>query len=80
MPRFAFKVQRGKFSDLPPVKTELESSEAAWRAGMDMCADLVRGIVDSLTPTDPEWVVTIENDAGETIFRFRIMGEVVTRH
>ena len=45
-----------------------------------MCADLVRGIVDSLTPTDPEWAVTIANDAGETIFRFRITGEVVTRH
>ncbi len=76
MPRFAFQVQRGKFSDAPIVEDDLEDHPAAWRAGLELCADLVREIVENLSPTDPEWVVAVKNDRGEILFRFRLSGEM----
>ena len=79
MPRFAFHVQRGRFSNSPVVEAELDDHQAAWRAGADICADLIREIVHSLSPTEPEWCVAVSDATGQTLYRFRITGEELPR-
>jgi hypothetical protein len=42
----------------------------AWRAGADICADLVNEIIHSLTPAEPEWRVAIDDETGKTLYHF----------
>jgi hypothetical protein len=77
MPRFSFQIQKGKFSEAPAVETELDGPDAAWREGLDICADLVREIVQTLSPTEPEWRVAVADEAGKPLYRFRVIGEAV---
>jgi uncharacterized protein DUF6894 len=80
MQRFSFHVQRGKFSGSPIIEADLENSAAAWRAALDICTDLARDICESLTPADPQWLIAVKNEADETIFRFRLIGEIPNNH
>jgi len=75
MPRFSFQVQRGKFSDAPPVQSDLHDHDAAWRAGAEICSDLIREIILSLTPSEPEWQVAVSDERGNTLYRFRLIAE-----
>jgi hypothetical protein len=75
MPRFSFHVQRGKFSDAPAIQSDLHDHDAAWRAGADICCDLIKEIIHSLTPAEPEWRVAVSDEAGKTLYRFRLIAE-----
>jgi hypothetical protein len=77
MPKFSFQVQRGKFSDSPSVESDLNDRHAAWRAGADICADLAKEIIHSLTPTEPEWRVAVADETGNTLYRFRLIAETM---
>lgn len=50
---------------------------AAWRAGADICADLVKEIIHSLTPAEPEWRVAVDDETGKTLYRFRLIAETI---
>jgi hypothetical protein len=44
------------------------------RAG-DICSDLIKEIIHSLTPAEPEWRVAVSDEAGKTLYRFRLIAE-----
>jgi hypothetical protein len=53
----------------------LHDHDAAWRAGADICSDLIKEIIHSLTPAEPEWRVAVSDEAGKTLYRFRLIAE-----
>jgi hypothetical protein len=70
-------MQRAKFSKAPSVYAVLRDNAAARKAGTDICGDLIRGITDSLTPTEPEWSVAVLDETGKTLSRFRVVAETL---
>jgi hypothetical protein len=77
MPRFSFQVQRGKFANSPTIEAILKDNADAWRAGADLCADLAREIVASLTPAEPEWRVAVVDETGNALHLFRLIAETL---
>jgi uncharacterized protein DUF6894 len=75
VPRFSFQVERGKFSNSPSIESILHDHQAAWYAGAEICADLVKEIIHGLTPSEPEWRVAVNDENGKTLFRFRLIAE-----
>jgi hypothetical protein len=76
MPRFAFQVQPGQSLKLPAIEDFLNESEAARKAALGICTDLARDIVGGLTQ-DSEWWLKVLNEAGEPIFRLRLLAETL---
>ena len=72
-----FRCNGGKSSKAPSVYAVLRDNAAAWKAGTDICGDLIRGITDSLTPTEPEWSVAVLDETGKTLSRFRVVAETL---
>jgi hypothetical protein len=77
MPRFSFQVLRGRFSNSPSVEATLKDNGAAWRAGADICGDLIKDIANSLTPAEPEWSAAVSDETGQMLFRFRVVAETL---
>ena len=49
MPRFSFQVLRGPSFYFPNFESDLHDDAAAFRAGADICANLVEEIIHSLS-------------------------------
>ena len=77
MPTYAFQVIKGKFSDCPRVEAVLDDAEAARQAAAKIFTDLIRGIVPTLTETEPEWHIDVLDEVGKRLFRFRIIAETL---
>jgi hypothetical protein len=76
MPRFVFQVQAGQSPELPAIEEVLKDREAARKAALGMCADLAKDIVAGLTE-DSEWRLDVLNEAGEPVFRLRLLAETL---
>jgi hypothetical protein len=74
MPRFVFQVQPGQSPELPAIEDVLTDRKAARKAALGMCADLAKDIVAGLTE-DSEWRLDVLNEAGEPVFRLRLLAE-----
>ena len=60
------------------MEAALENTEAAWKEAAAICADLARDIVADLK-TEPEWLLEASDEAGQELFRFRIVAESLER-
>jgi hypothetical protein len=76
MPRFVFQMQPGRPSESPIVEEVLTDFQAARKAALGICADLTKDIVAGLTE-DSEWRLEVRNEAGESVFRLRLLAEAV---
>jgi hypothetical protein len=79
MPRFVFQMQPGRPSESPIIEEVLTDFQAARKAALGICADLAKDIVAGLTE-DSEWRLDVRNEAGEPVFRLRLMAEAVEPH
>ena len=78
MPRYQFRVRQGKFSNGASVEAAFEGTEAAWNEAAAVFADLARDIVSDLR-AEPEWLLEATDEAGQAVFRFRIVAESLER-
>jgi hypothetical protein len=78
MPRYRFWVRGGRFSNALGVEAALEDTDAAWKEAAAICADLARDIVTDLK-AEPEWLLEATDEAGQGLFRFRIVAESLER-
>ena len=71
MPRFAFQVQCGQFTEFAAGEDVLNDQEAARKAAPGICADLAKDVVAGLT----EYLqgrLAVPNENGQPIFRLRL--------
>jgi hypothetical protein len=74
MPSYSLTVCNGVFSDADVVMTCIDD-EAARREGLAICADLGRDIASGLI-LGSEWRMIVADEAGQPVFRFRLVTEV----
>jgi hypothetical protein len=55
---------------------DCESREAARREALAMCGDLARDAFTRIAP-NADWQMTVTDETGKTLFRFRISEEDV---
>jgi hypothetical protein len=68
-------MQSGRPSE-PIIEAVLTDIQAARKAALGICADLARDIVAGLIE-DSEWRLDVRNEAGEPVFRLRLLAEAV---
>jgi hypothetical protein len=68
-------MQSGRPSE-PIIEEVLTDVQAARKAALGICADLAKDIIAGLTE-DSEWRLDVRNEAGEPVFRLRLLAETV---
>ena len=76
MPRFFFQVQHGQSPEHLPLDDVLNDLTAARKAALGMYADLAKDIVAGLIE-DSEWRLVVRNEAGQPVFRLRLLVETM---
>ncbi|MDF3810760.1 MULTISPECIES: hypothetical protein [Rhodopseudomonas] len=71
---YRFSIFQGESADAQGQEVDLPDSRAAWNQACSMCRDLSRTI---FTDAKPEWKLEVSNELGKTIFRFRVLAEVL---
>ena len=74
MPRFHFKTRHGTESQDDPEGMELKDVSAAWEEATRATGEILKEIDGSLEP-EREWRMDVTNDAGQALFRLRLIPE-----
>lgn len=77
MPSFLFEVQCGKYAGGRFAEGSfLRDEAAAWAAAVEVCSDLLKDVVASITPSQPDWRLTVSDEAGRIIYCFHFAAEI----
>jgi hypothetical protein len=77
MPSFLFEVQCGKYAGGRFAETSFLCDEAAaWAAAVEVCSDLLKDVVADITPDQPDWRLTVSDEAGHIIYCFHFAVEI----
>jgi len=74
MPIYRFYISEDKTKPSTGEAIDLPDDRAAWKEASFLCRDLSRSI---FTDAKPEWKLEVTDEAGKTIFRFRVLAEVL---
>ena len=75
MAQFSLQVIQGKFSNAG-IEAGFENGEAARKEAISICAALARDIIVDM-PLDSEWRMEVADEAGQPVFKIRILAETV---
>jgi hypothetical protein len=75
MPKYYFRVRRGKYSDVRGEATELADGNAARKEALKIWSDLARGLVAELE-SEPEWRMEVADGSGNILIAIRTLVEV----
>jgi Domain of unknown function (DUF6894) len=75
MPKYYFRVPRGKYSDFQGEATELPDGDAARKEALKIWGDLARGIASQLE-TEAEWRLDVADGSGKILMEIRTVVDV----
>jgi len=77
MPKFRFRVPRGRYSNGQGEVTELPDTDAARREALKIWRDLIPGIAADLEQT-PKWQMEVADASGKVLLEICTVVEVAT--